>query len=336
MNSNIIENMRFLYEKIHKTHIYPFKWLRGKLVCLAKKDNGFSGKIAQLRPITLLETISKLFTKTFFARITNSLTRYLIPTGANTSVLPGTSTFDSLLPLSVFLNERKRTKREGNVFLEDKSAAFDSTSYSQICHALKRIGTPQNVIDLYLKFATQRKLAATTSYGLTPTFTPDRGIPQGGVESLLIWLISYDICLSKVRNKLCGFTSHTIPCLPNFDLETITRKSSYIEILMTSFMDDLCMFFNTKQQEEKAIELVQEFNTIAKIRTNPTKSQYVAFNCKDKTPLIVNQKEIFPAKSTINIRLLGSFFSMRNCLKNSSKRSIAFLNKETLILNKNK
>jgi hypothetical protein len=61
-------------------------------------------------------------------------------------------------------------------------------------------------------------------------------------------------------------------------------------------MEDLCVFFNTKQQAEKAIELVQEFNTIAKIRTNPTKSGYVLFNCKDKTPLIANEKEIFLAK----------------------------------------
>jgi Reverse transcriptase (RNA-dependent DNA polymerase) len=277
-----------------------------------------------------------LFTKIYFARITNSLTKYLILTGANSSVLPGTSTFDSLLPLSVFLIETKRTKREGHIFLEDKSAAFDSISYSHIRHALKRIGTPLKVIDLYLKFATQRKLAAITSYGLTPNFTPDQGIPQGGVESPLIWFISYDICLTQIKNELYTFTSHIIPCLPNSDLETNSRKSSCIDILMTLFIDDLCLFFNTKKQAEKAIKLVQEFNTIAKIRTNPTKSEYVVFNCKDKTPQIVNEKEIFPAKSTNNIRLLGSFFSIRNRLKNSTKHSIEILKKETLTLSKKK
>jgi hypothetical protein len=34
-------------------------------------------------------------------------------------------------------------------------------------------------------------------------------------------------------------------------------------------MDYLCMFFNTKQQAKKAIELVQEFNTIQKSEQTP-------------------------------------------------------------------
>jgi Reverse transcriptase (RNA-dependent DNA polymerase) len=169
-------------------------------------------------------------------------------------------------------------------------------------------------MDLFLKFARQRKLAAIAPYRLTLTFTPDRGIPQGGVESPLIWLILYNISLIKIKNKSYGFTSHIIPCLPTSDLEIITRKSAYIDIFMTLFMDDLCMFFNTKQQAEKAIVLVQELNTIANIRTNPTKSEYIVFNCKDKTPLIINMKDIFPAKSTNNIRLVGSFCSIRNRL----------------------
>jgi Reverse transcriptase (RNA-dependent DNA polymerase) len=174
----------------------------------------------------------------------------LILTGANSSVLHGTLTFDSLLPLSVFLKETKGTKREGHIFLEDKSAAFNSISYSHIRHALKRIGTPQNVIDLYLKFATQRKLAAITSYRITPTFTPDRGIPQGGVESPLIWLILYDICLTKIKNESYGFTSHIILCLPNSGLETITRKSSYIDILMTSpWMISVCFLTQNSKQK---------------------------------------------------------------------------------------
>jgi hypothetical protein len=67
--------------------------------------------------------------KIFFARFTDAIVKTKILKGANSSVLLNTSTFDSLLPLSIVLNETRRAKNEAHIFLEDKSATFDSISY---------------------------------------------------------------------------------------------------------------------------------------------------------------------------------------------------------------
>jgi hypothetical protein len=61
------------------------------------------------------------------------------------------------------------------VFLEDKSTAFDSISFTHIEMSLKRIAIPQNVIEIYMDFIKKRKLRALTPYGPSGDFIPERG-----------------------------------------------------------------------------------------------------------------------------------------------------------------
>jgi hypothetical protein len=96
------------------------------MIFIPKEDNPYTGIVKNLRPITLVKTIQKIFIKTIFHRITNILVSKSILKGANTSVLRGSLTYDSLLALAVFIKESNRTKCGGHLFLEDKSAAFDS------------------------------------------------------------------------------------------------------------------------------------------------------------------------------------------------------------------
>jgi Reverse transcriptase (RNA-dependent DNA polymerase) len=165
------------------------------MIFIPKGDNPYTGILKNLRPITLLETIQKIFIKTIFHRITNVLRHKSILKGANTSVLPGTSTYDSLLPLAVFIEESHCTKREGHLFLEDKSAAFDSITYAHIEIALKRIGVDTKFIKTYMNMLRRRESRVITAYGLSQPFKYGRGVPQGGVESPLIWNLRSSLVL---------------------------------------------------------------------------------------------------------------------------------------------
>jgi Reverse transcriptase (RNA-dependent DNA polymerase) len=140
-----------------------------------------------------------IFLKVMFTRITDKVVKHKLLIGGNTSVLPGTSTHDSLLPLNVFINETKRTSKKGHLFLEDKSAAFDSITFERIGLALKRIGEPIGFVNLYILMINSRSCSVLTGYGLSPAFAQTRGVPQGGVESPLIWILCYDICLARLR-----------------------------------------------------------------------------------------------------------------------------------------
>jgi hypothetical protein len=78
---------------------------------------------------------------------------------------------------------------------------------------------------------------------------------------------------------------------------------------MTAYMDNQCVFFNTKPQAEKSLKLLEEFNKIAKIRPNPT-NQNILCSTTFKSLLKVNDKLIFPEEKKQSIRLLKSFFGI--------------------------
>jgi Reverse transcriptase (RNA-dependent DNA polymerase) len=200
-----------LFNRVLETGVSLVKWTKANMVFIPKGDTPYRGTLNTLRPITILETIQKTFLKVLYSRITNVITQNKILKGANTSVLPSTSTHYSLLPLNVFLTEIRRTGKPGHFFLEDKSAAFDSITFEHIYIALKRIGIPKKIPQVYHNILTNRECRVFTAYSLSDSFKPTKDVPQGGVESPLVWILCYDICLTRIKNEGKCFTSSVFP-----------------------------------------------------------------------------------------------------------------------------
>jgi hypothetical protein len=68
----------------------------------------------------------------------------------------------------------------------------------------EKIAVPQHKIEIYMHFIKNGKLHALTAYGPPSDFIPERGVPQGGVESPLLWILAYEICLTKIKKVAQG------------------------------------------------------------------------------------------------------------------------------------
>jgi Reverse transcriptase (RNA-dependent DNA polymerase) len=213
-----------LFNNAKKFEKVPVKWCKSCMIFIPKGENPYTGIVKNLRPITLLETIQKIFIKTILYRITNILVKKSILKGTNTSGLPDTSTYDSLLPLAVFIKESHRTKREGHLFLEEKSAAFDSITYAHIKIGLKRIGVDTKFIKTYMNMRRRRESRVITAYGLSQPFKYGRGVPRGGVESPLIWNFAYDIGLAGLKKENWPFKSVVLSPLSSPQNARINRQ----------------------------------------------------------------------------------------------------------------
>jgi hypothetical protein len=99
------------------------------------------------------------------------------------------------------------------MFLEDKRAGFDSMKYEHINLFLSCIGVPPKIIKTYMHLLAYRQSQVVTAYGPSKKFRPQRGAPEGGVESPLIWLTCYDICLARLRKENSPFSSSIYPML---------------------------------------------------------------------------------------------------------------------------
>ena len=81
------------------------------------------------------------------------------------------------------------------------SKAFDKINLNRLIDACKRIGIPQNALNLIYNLHSNCKARIITAYGLTEPITLFSGIEQGKIYSPLLWKIYYDPILTFIYNK---------------------------------------------------------------------------------------------------------------------------------------
>lgn len=225
------------------------------------------------------------------------------------SVLPGTATSSSILMLSSLWNQCKLQKRECHLFLEDKSAAYDTVAFSLIRLAFERLHFPIGLIEFYEKLLVSRKLHTITAFGITESLSPSRGIPQGGSESPLVFIIVYDIILSFLAKSNPGFEiilkrpSNFVP------LDSYPKYVANCVIKHTSYVDDLCIVAPSRAVLQSLVNILNSFNSLVQFRSNPSKSHYVVFNGSGNDFLNIGDLRLNCVSKTERIRLLGCFFS---------------------------
>jgi hypothetical protein len=104
-------------------------------------------------------------------------------------------------------------------------------------------------------------------------------------------------------------------------------NATKIELQLTYFVEQLALFFNIREDIERGLILLQEFNKIAGICTNPLKNVYCPINCMNPSDVIINNVAILPPNKRTKQRLLGSFFSPALEIHNSCIRQPPFSKK---------
>ena len=144
--------------------------------------------------------------------------------------------------------------------------------------ALQRINLPQQFIDFYINgFLNKRTTRVITPYGLTSPISVLSGIPQGGVESPLLWLLFYDPLLCRLKCETAGVTVATPIHHNPSDAPTIAAYT----IHATSYVDDLAYFAPTAFDLQKGLDIIKSFNDTFHITSNPEKSHLVILNSVD-------------------------------------------------------
>jgi Reverse transcriptase (RNA-dependent DNA polymerase) len=107
---------------------------------------------------------------------------------------------------------------------------------------------PPKIIKTNRYLLSHRQSQVLTAYGPSKKFRPVKGVPQGGVESHLIWQICYDICLARLRKENSVFSSSIYLMRHSPTLPALMSSSIPKIITVTSFMDDLILFFGDRDQ----------------------------------------------------------------------------------------
>lgn len=313
--------LHLLFKSVMQHSVFPQRWCECNLFMLPKNSEPFSGNINSRRPITLLNTMYKVLMRILIQRTSMIIADNQFLTGASTSVLPRTSVSSSVQALNLLLLDSAHHKRPLYLFLEDKSRAFDSISFPHIALSMRRLRIPEKFVSLYQMFLHTRTAKIISPYGLSNSFSFGQGVPQGGPESPLIFLLAYDIALTRLRQETHGYSIYSKRNGTVVDLNNPSLHLSTTSICFTSFVDDLCLASSSICDLQNQCSIISSFNNLVGMSTNVSKSHFATKNHRGAPPVItINNIDVPASSESTVLRLLGVFFSPKNHFQPSRTR----------------
>jgi Reverse transcriptase (RNA-dependent DNA polymerase). len=148
-----------------RSGIIPTEWKHAHVYPIPKPHH-WDSKLANTRPITLLETARKITTKLLTNRLASVLSSHSVLQGQNYAGLPGGSCQTPIRILESLIADAKKYNKPLFILSQDLSKAFDSVDTRMLTKALQRIKILQTVIELILNLSTDRTNRVITHFGL--------------------------------------------------------------------------------------------------------------------------------------------------------------------------
>jgi hypothetical protein len=123
-------------------------------------------------------------------------------------------------------------------------------------------------------------------------------------------------------NCSCVNKQHKLPLMQTSPTITgLVKYTNFINIQLTSFMDDLAIFFNNHEDSICGTNSIRSFSSIVRIHADITKSAYICINSPSNEPIFVENFAIAHAKPQTKHQLQEAFFSQPLGTRESLRRA---------------
>jgi len=260
----------------------PRHWKHRLLTPLPKVPG--SELLTDLRPITLYECLRKIWTRLVVAPIQAAWERHNILSDSQYGFRPGRSTTSAILHLLNHIEDAVYTPAADHrlyIVLWDISKAFDSVHKSYLRAAWGRLGVPPAVCEWLVDLDEGGSVCVNSPYSHhfppAPTFTTDRGVGQGDVQSPIIWAGFFDILLRALEIGRSPSDTH----------------STSLRIADPAFADDLATLARSLQHLQAKADIVSAFATLFNLQLSVKKLQLLSFSGQPK-PLMIHTSKWMP------------------------------------------
>ena len=293
LDDKTVEYIRELFNASVSLHYVPLDWRRTYVKFLGKPGKSDYTMKNAFRPVSLMSVLFKTLERLSSWQIEETALTKKPFHRAQYAFRKGTGCENAL---SDIVNTIEKAVHKGEYCLTvntDIAGAFNNVSYEAIITAMTKRGVNDDIIKWYKNFLTTRTCESELGEA-TVIATTERGCPQGGVKSGLIWDLVYDAQLEefdKEENKKVTAKSFA-------DDGTLMISGTNIEIL-----------YKTMQ---KALDVAHAWATECGLTYCPAKCNAMLFTTKRKIKelpkLKLNGQEIPQVKSA---RILGVIFDTK-------------------------
>lgn len=290
-----------IYNTTSSMGYFPAMFKEGAMALLTK-ENPASSDPLKYRPITLLETVGKIFEKI----MRNRLIRFIDENNLNHpnqfGFRKGHGTQAALGILHENISLYQQNKYNTNVVSRDISKAFDKVWHKGLKYKLIQTTLPSPFVNLLCNFLDNRKVKIKFKNLLSNYIYPSSGVPQGSVLS----------------PTLFNFYTHDIP-------PSVHENSDMC------FADDITQVIMYPMRSRRGlaeitsheINRINDFETKWKIKTNKNKFKLISISKKSPHPVTVNNRIIPFTNSAVilgqTIRRTGASCHFRQHLAMAKK-----------------
>lgn len=299
---------------------------RGIINLIPKKDADRSN-LSNWRPITLLNTDYKIFTKALALRVQSCVKEVISPD--QTGFLPGRYIGTNIRTITDAMQELQRSEDGGWVFSCDFRKAFDTVSWDLIARALEWFGFGERFRDMVGLLFVEPETAILNNGFSSAYFRPSRGVRQGCCLSPYLFIMAAETLALQIRQN-----------------ESIRGvKLGTIELKTTLFADDLTCFTKDRASLERLIALIGDYEKDSGLSINLNKSKITPAKKEQTTDDSISGIEV-----THQFQTLGVWFTnqqspsfdydrnfkpilskMRTCCESWAHRSLSIKGKITVI-----
>lgn len=234
------------------------------IILLPKKVD--ATRIGDYRPISLIHSISKIFSKLLANRLAP-----LLPTlvsKSQSAFVKKRCIHDNFLHVQNLVKELHRTSTPGLFLKLDISKAFDSVGWAYLLEVLEQLGFSQRWRDWICMSLASSSLRILLNGNPGPPFAHACGLRQGDPMSPMLFILAID----PLQLMLRAASNAGI-------LQPIKARSTACRISL--YADDAVIFANPVKEELDAIAgILACFGEASGLITNVTKTEVFAIRCQ--------------------------------------------------------
>ena len=252
-----------------ESNVYPDILKIARIVPIPKR--GKSNEISNLRPISTLHPITKLFEKILFKRIYAFFEKNNLLSPEQFGFRKGKSTEHACINLLQFLTDSHSKNLSSQAVMVDLRKAFDCVPHQPLLNKLYKYGIRGGHLDLIKSYFTNRKHFTEVAKCQSDLLNLKIGVPQGSSLGPLFFLIYInDISHLNLSSKVILYADDLVLFSEDSDPSTLKRRLEADLLTLNEWL--------------KANKLI--------VNSDKTKSLFFTRNLNKSNPLLFKNQHI--------------------------------------------
>jgi hypothetical protein len=216
-------------------------------------------KIANYRPISLLNTDYKIFTKALTIKLARIAPDLIHP--AQAGFVPGRHIYDQVWLTKRVIELAEATEQNGVIVALDQEEAYDKIEHDYLWKALKKFGIPDEFINTVKALYSDAYTSVIVNGMMSERpFKVTRGVRQGDPLSCLLFDLAIEPLAEALRQS----------GLKGFKLKEVDDR-----LIATLFADDTLVYLSSRDDFQSLLNILEEWCTASGAKFNIEKTEIV-------------------------------------------------------------